>query len=161
MAVSIMILLFAGLTMQSYAGKNEIVVNQVPMNWHYDTPAKKYWEGLPIGTGRFGAMIPGGVDHDLIAFNDETLYTGGPYNSNNPNGPKILEKIREYAFAHTWLEATPESWKLAGEPFTSPGLFVQYNGDTVWKPYTDYYQAMGQLHIHYENHDLAQASGYR
>jgi alpha-L-fucosidase 2 len=150
-----------GIALCSCSDKDEIPVNQVPMKWCYDVPATKFWEGLPIGTGRFGAMIPGGVDHDLIAFNDETLWTGGPCDPNNPNGPEILEKIREYAFARNWLEATNESAKLAGEPFTSPGLFVPDKGDTVWHPYTDYYQAMGQLHIHYENHDLAQTSGYR
>ncbi|MDR1818507.1 MAG: glycoside hydrolase family 95 protein, partial [Puniceicoccales bacterium] len=52
---------------------------QLPMRWEYNAPAKKYWEGLPIGTGRFAAMIPGGVGREVIAFNDETFWTGGPY----------------------------------------------------------------------------------
>ncbi|MDR0724893.1 MAG: glycoside hydrolase family 95 protein, partial [Prevotellaceae bacterium] len=42
--------------------ENAVTVNQVRMNWHYDVPATKYWESLPIGTGRFGAMIPGSID---------------------------------------------------------------------------------------------------
>jgi hypothetical protein len=37
--VIIMVLLFAGLTMQSCSDKNEITVNQVPMKWQYDVPA--------------------------------------------------------------------------------------------------------------------------
>ncbi|MDR0845553.1 MAG: glycoside hydrolase family 95 protein, partial [Tannerella sp.] len=128
----------------SCSDRNEVAVNQVPMNWSYDVPATKYWEGLPVGTGRFGAMIPGSIDHEVIAFNDETLWTGGPYNPNNPEGPEILKKIRERAFAHDWLGANTEAWKLSSDPVS-----VQN------------YQAMAQLNLRYEGHDPAAASGYR
>jgi hypothetical protein len=77
--------------------RSEIRVNQVPMKWQYDVPATKYWEGLPVGTGRFAAMIPGAIDHEVIAFNDETLWTGGPYNPVREGGPEALGKLREYA----------------------------------------------------------------
>jgi hypothetical protein len=50
------LLLVICLTWTSCADKNEITVNQVPMQWRYDVPATKYWEGLPIGTGRFAAL---------------------------------------------------------------------------------------------------------
>ncbi|MDR1981682.1 MAG: glycoside hydrolase family 95 protein, partial [Tannerellaceae bacterium] len=123
--------------------KNEITVNQVPMQWRYDAPATKYWEGLPIGTGRFAAMIPGSIDHELIPFNDETLWTGGPYNPNNPEGPEVLKKIREYVFARDYVNATKESWKLSSDPVS-----VQN------------YQAMAQLNIRYEGHEPAKVSGY-
>ncbi|KAA6328181.1 hypothetical protein EZS27_022901, partial [termite gut metagenome] len=121
----------------------EIEVNQVPMKWRYDAPATKFWEGLPIGTGRFGAMIPGSIDQEVIVFNDETLWAGGPYNPNNPKGPEMLKKIREYAFARDWLGATKESWKLSSDPVS-----VQN------------YQAMAQLNIRYDGHDPAKATGY-
>ncbi|MDR2848444.1 MAG: glycoside hydrolase N-terminal domain-containing protein, partial [Bacteroidales bacterium] len=120
-----------------------IEVNQVPMKWWYDVPATKFWEGLPIGTGRFGAMIPGSIDHEVIVFNDETLWAGGPYNPNNPEGPQVLRKIREYAFARDWVGATNESWKLSSDPVS-----VQN------------YQAMAQLNIRYDGHDPAKAVGY-
>ncbi|MDR1817486.1 MAG: glycoside hydrolase family 95 protein, partial [Puniceicoccales bacterium] len=41
------------------AGSGKIPVPQVPMRWHYDSPPAKFWEGLPIGTGRFVAMVHG------------------------------------------------------------------------------------------------------
>ncbi|MDR1130618.1 MAG: glycoside hydrolase N-terminal domain-containing protein, partial [Prevotellaceae bacterium] len=113
------------------------------MNWRYDTPAVKYWESLPVGTGRFGAMIPGSVDKEVIAFNDETLWTGGPYNPNNPQGPEILKKVRKAAFEHNWVEADKEAWKLASSPQS-----VQY------------YQPMGRLNIHVEGHTLDKVAGY-
>lgn len=128
----------------SCSGNSEIAVNQVPMRWWYDVPAAKYWESLPIGTGRFGAMIPGSVGHEVIAFNDETLWTGGPYNPNNPQGPEILKKIRKAAFAHDWVAAHKEAWKLGSIPQS-----VQY------------YQPMGRLNIHVEGHALDRATHYR
>ncbi|MDR0699379.1 MAG: glycoside hydrolase family 95 protein, partial [Tannerella sp.] len=76
--VFILLALCASITFYSCTQEEAIQVNQVPMQWRYDTPAEKYWEGLPIGTGRFAAMIPGALEHEVIAFNDETLWTGGP-----------------------------------------------------------------------------------
>ncbi len=52
--------------------KNEQVV-QDEMSWWYNTPATKYWEGLPIGTGRFAGMVLGKTSDEVIPFNDETL----------------------------------------------------------------------------------------
>ena len=105
-------------------------VKQEEMSWWYNTPATKYWEGLPIGTGRFAAMVGGKISDEVIPFNDETLWTGGPYNPNNPDGPKILAKVRKYALAKDWVSANKEAEKLASLP-----MRVQY------------YQPMGRLNI--------------
>jgi alpha-L-fucosidase 2 len=135
--------LCTGIAFYSCSQENTVTVNQVRMNWWYNVPATKYWESLPIGTGRFGAMIPGSVDHEVIAFNDETLWTGGPYNPNNPQGPEILKKIRKAAFAHNWVEAEKEAWLLSSIPQA-----VQY------------YQPMGRLNINVEGHSLDKVKGY-
>ena len=44
----------------------------------YQEPALVWDEALPIGNGRLGAMIYGGVAKDAIQFNEETLWTGQP-----------------------------------------------------------------------------------
>ncbi|MDR0757700.1 MAG: glycoside hydrolase N-terminal domain-containing protein [Tannerella sp.] len=132
-----------GLAFYSCSQETAVKVNQVRMNWQYDVPATKYWESLPVGTGRFGAMIPGAVDEEVIAFNDETLWTGGPYNPNNPQGPEILERIRKAAFARDWVEADREAWKLASIP-----------------EHVQFYQPMGRLNIHIEGHTLDKVAGY-
>ncbi len=124
-------------------GKDEIDVEQLAMKWWYDVPATKYWEGLPVGTGRFGAMIPGSIDHEVIAFNDETLWTGGPYNPNNSQGPEILGKVRQYAFAKNWREAHNEAYKLGSDP------------QAVQR-----YQPMGRLNFEMRGHDPAAAVDY-
>ncbi|MDR1290267.1 MAG: glycoside hydrolase family 95 protein, partial [Planctomycetaceae bacterium] len=125
-------------------GEESIAVNQVPMKWHYDVPAKKYWEGLPIGTGRFFAMIPGNADKEVIAFNDETLWTGGPYNPNPPNGQATLKKVRELVFDRKYAEAHKEAWNLG-----YPGRHVQF------------YQAMGRLNMDYTGHEMSKTANYQ
>jgi alpha-L-fucosidase 2 len=141
--IGIITVLLICLGFVSCKNETEIIVNQVAAKWKYDVPATKFWEGLPIGTGRFGAMIPGAVDLDVIAFNDETLWTGGPYNPNNPEGPEILKKVREYVFAHDWKAADNESKKLFSRPVS-----VQY------------YQPMGRLNIRMKDHELPKAAEY-
>lgn len=43
----------------------------------YTSPATKWMsQALPIGNGRIGAMIFGGIQHEHIQFNDKTLWTG-------------------------------------------------------------------------------------
>jgi alpha-L-fucosidase 2 len=114
------------------------------MRWWYDVPATKYWEELPIGTGRFAAMIPGTLGHEVIAFNDETLWTGGPYNPNNLDGPNVLQKVREHAFARDYVNATKEAWNLSSTP-----------------RHVQFYQAMGRLNLDHTGHELSKATGYK
>jgi alpha-L-fucosidase 2 len=122
----------------------EITVNQVPMKWWYDTPATKYWEAMPIATGRFAAMIPGALGHEVIAFNDETLWTGGPYNPNNPEGPKLFKQVRELVFAHEYVKAQKLAWELNGFP-----------------THVQLYQPMGRLNLDYTGHKLSNAKLYK
>ena len=42
----------------------------------YDKPAGHWLEALPIGNGRMGAMVFGGVATERIQFNEQTLWTG-------------------------------------------------------------------------------------
>jgi len=43
----------------------------------YDKPAERWeQEALPIGNGRLGAMIFGGVGHERIQFNEDSLWIG-------------------------------------------------------------------------------------
>ncbi|MBQ9184805.1 MAG: glycoside hydrolase family 95 protein [Bacteroidales bacterium] len=45
---------------------------------HYDAPAEYFEEALPIGNGRFGAMVYGGTSLEKLSLNDITLWTGEP-----------------------------------------------------------------------------------
>ncbi len=114
------------------------------MCWWYEKPATKYWEGLPIGTGRFAAMVLGKIENEEIPFNEETLWSGGPYNPNNPRGPEILKQIRKYVQEKNYVKATAEAVKLSSIPVS-----VQD------------YQPMGTLHISFQNHNKKNIVNYK
>src|SRR6476659_6053552 len=65
----------------------------------YKQPAVKWTEALPLGNGRIGAMVFGGVEQDRIQFNEETLWTGGPRDYNRYGAYKYLDSIRHLLFA--------------------------------------------------------------
>ena len=71
----------------------------------YNKPAVKWTEALPIGNGRLGAMIFGGIEQDHLQFNEETLWTGGPRNYNRKGASKYLDSIRQLLFAGRQKEA--------------------------------------------------------
>lgn len=64
----------------------------------YTKPAEKWTDALPIGNGRIGAMIYGGIDYDHIQFNEETLWSGKPRDYNKKGSSKYLAEIRELLF---------------------------------------------------------------
>jgi len=60
----------------------------------YKQPARKWTEALPLGNGRIGAMIFGGVETDRIQFNEESLWTGEPREYNKKEAYQYLPQIR-------------------------------------------------------------------
>ncbi|RSH85781.1 hypothetical protein EHS25_003922 [Saitozyma podzolica] len=64
----------------------------------YTRPAHVWPEALPIGNGRLGAMVFGGVRRERIQLNEDTLYGGGPYDSANADGAKHLPEIQRLIF---------------------------------------------------------------
>lgn len=44
----------------------------------YDRPAEKWTDALPLGNGRMGAMVSGGIDRERLQLNEDTLYSGEP-----------------------------------------------------------------------------------
>lgn len=60
----------------------------------YDRPASHWVEALPLGNGRLGAMVYGGIQSDTIQLNEDTFWSGSPYNNVNPNALRALPGIR-------------------------------------------------------------------
>ena len=63
----------------------------------YKKPANlfKGWnEALPLGNGRLGAMVFGGVQTERIQLNEDSVWYGGPRDRNNPDALE-LAKIRD------------------------------------------------------------------
>jgi alpha-L-fucosidase 2 len=71
----------------------------------YDKPAAPWIEALPVGNGRLGAMVFGGTANERIQLNEQTIWTGGPYDPTRPGGPEALPEIRRLVFAGKYFEA--------------------------------------------------------
>ncbi|MDE0085699.1 MAG: glycoside hydrolase family 95 protein [Candidatus Poribacteria bacterium] len=77
----------------------------------YNKPAEQWTDALPIGNGRLGAMVFGGVQRERIQLNEDTLWEGAPQDTNNPKALEALPKVQQLLFEDKNDEAT----KLAGE----------------------------------------------
>jgi alpha-L-fucosidase 2 len=71
----------------------------------YKQPAEKWTDALPIGNGRMGGMIYGGIQQEHIQFNEQTLWTGGPRAYQRNGAVKYLEPIRKLLAAGKQAEA--------------------------------------------------------
>ena len=78
--------------------------NQELRLW-YEKPAAEWTEALPVGNGRLGAMIFGGVATEQLQLNEDTLYAGSPYDPNNPEALKALPQARRLIFEGKYKEA--------------------------------------------------------
>ncbi len=110
----------------------------------YDRPAKEWLEALPVGNGRLGAMVFGGIFGARLQLNEGTVWAGGPHDYANPDGPAALPEIRRLVFAGEWEAAQ----RLAEERFGG-------------KPMRQApYQTVGDLNLTFPN-IRTEATGYR
>ncbi len=75
----------------------------------YNKPASHWEEALPIGNGKLGAMVYGGVPKEELQLNEDTLWSGPPQYEPNPDNPKLVKMARElisnkkYSEAHKFI----------------------------------------------------------
>jgi alpha-L-fucosidase 2 len=68
-------------------------------------------------------MVFGGVGDDRIQLNEDTFWSGGPYESTNPDALEYLPKVRELIFAGKYGEALSISERhLMGRPLNLQSL---------------------------------------
>ena len=65
----------------------------------YRQPAAQWDHAMPIGNGRLGAMVFGGVNRERIQLNENTLWMGGRQERDNPDALKHLPEVRRLLFA--------------------------------------------------------------
>lgn len=109
----------------------------------YRQPAKEWTEALPVGNGRLAAMVFGKMEEERIQLNEETFWSGGPYDPVRPGGPEALPEIRRLVFEGKYLEAH----NLFGR--TMMGMPVE---QMKYQPFAD-------LLLNFPGH--ANATGYR
>jgi len=99
---------------------------------HYTSPAAAWEEALPVGNGRLGAMLFGGVEEERIALNEDTLWSGLPKDNTNPAAKDVLPEVRRLLFA--------------GEYAAANELCKQMQG-----PYSQSYLPLGDLWLRFFN----------
>jgi alpha-L-fucosidase 2 len=108
----------------------------------YRQPAANWNEALPIGNGRLGAMVFGGVESERLQLNEDTVWAGEKRDRMNPAGPAAVPEIRRLlaagkaaeaeALADKALIATPRRMPPyqplgdLGISFTNPGGATDY-----------------------------------
>ena len=108
----------------------------------YSQPAAYWTEALPVGNSRLGAMVYGGISQEVIQFNEETFWSGGPYSNNSPEALEALPEVRRLIFAGRNIEAQA----LLDSTFFK-------------KPYGMRYLPAGNLRLNFNGTD--EAYGYR
>ena len=83
------------------------VINSSAQNhrlW-YARPASHWLEALPIGNSHMGAMVYGGTDVEEIQLNEETFWSGSPYDNDSRESLQYLPEVRRLIFAGREAEA--------------------------------------------------------
>jgi alpha-L-fucosidase 2 len=86
-------------------GEGEAPSAERALELTYGRPARRWVEALPVGNGRLGAMVFGGVGHERLQLNEDTLWTGGPYSQANPEARPHLDEVQSLIFAGRYAEA--------------------------------------------------------
>lgn len=118
-----------------------MAAGQLPMKLWYDRPAEYFEESLPIGNGKMGALVYGGIADNTLYLNDITLWTGKPVDKDLGKGAaEWIPKIREALFNEDYKEADRLQLNVQG-------------------PNSQYYQPLATMHI--IDRDTSCVSGYR
>ena len=108
---------------------------QTDLKLWYRQPASEWVEALPVGNGRLGAMVFGGIGQERIQINEETVWDGKKTDRNNPQALNALSTVRQLLFDGQ-NEAAAE---LAAE--TMMGLPCRI----------DSYQTLGDLNLTFDD----------
>ena len=101
--------------------------------WYLE-PAANWMEALPIGNGKLGAMVFGGVEQEKLQLNEESVWAGPPIPENRVGAYKSVEKARELIFQGDYAEAN----KLVQDDVMGPRIAPRS------------YQTLGDLILNFE-----------
>jgi alpha-L-fucosidase 2 len=115
-----------------------------PTVW-YTAPAAQWAEALPVGNGRLGAMVFGGVDTEHLQLNEETIYAGKEMDRVNPEARANVPVVRKLLLEGKVMEAEALADKtLLAIPRRQPP-----------------YEPLGDLTVQFSGIDAAGATNYR
>jgi alpha-L-fucosidase 2 len=84
----------------------------------YRRPADTEWvRALPVGNGRLGAMVFGGVVNERLQLNEDTLWAGAPYDPVNPDAKDALPEVTRLLLVGQYADAARlASQKVMAKP---------------------------------------------
>ena len=99
----------------------------------YNKPSHAWTDALPLGNGRLGAMVYGIPQSDTIQINEDTFWSGSPYQNVNPNAKQALKTIQKYIDEGNYVEAQKMALDkiIADKNITSHGQAYESIGNLV------------------------------
>lgn len=116
----------------------------------FDAPAENFTESSPMGNGRLGAMMFGGVDEERIVLNESSVWSGSRQDADRPDAYKVLPEIRRLLLAGKNVAA--EALVNANFTCKGPGSGGGQYGC---------YQVLGNLHLTFAGDTNAPVENYR
>lgn len=96
----------------------------------FNKPAAEWDDALPVGNGKLGAMIFGGIDKERLELNESSVWTGEQRWDANPAALKNLAEVRKLLFSGKYREAETLAQKnIMGEKPQNPVATYQALGD--------------------------------
>jgi alpha-L-fucosidase 2 len=122
------------------------VAGEKETGWSWQN-SRAWVRALPIGNGRLGGMVFGGVPVERVQLNESSLWSGWPQDADNPEAAQYLPQIRRLLFEGKYTEAERLTYeKLACK---GPG---SGSGNGAKGPYGSY-ETLGDLRIAFRGHD--------
>jgi alpha-L-fucosidase 2 len=110
--------------------RSEAQISPSPLTIWFNHPAESWNDALPVGNGRLGAMIFGGIEKERIEINESSVWTGEPRWDANPAARKSLPEVRRLLFAGKYKEAEALAQKnILGQKPQDPAATYQALGD--------------------------------
>src|SRR5207249_6365127 len=107
-----------------------------------NSPATNFTESSPMGNGRLGAMMFGGVDEERVVLNESSVWSGSRQEADRPGANKVLPEIRRLLLEGKNVEAEA----LVNANFTCKG---QGSGGGQY----GCYQVLGNLYMNFQTGD--------
>lgn len=107
----------------------------------YGQPAAAWTEALPVGNGRLGCMVFGGVMEERLQLNEDSLWSGSPQDADNPEALEALAEVRRLL----WQGRYAEAQEIAARKLVCKGPGSGH-GSGAEGPYGSF-QTLGDLHL--------------
>lgn len=96
---------------------SKAVFAQSDVQLQFDKPAVHFTQSIPLGNGRLGAMVFGGVKKERIVLNEISMWSGGVEDPNRHDAHEYLSTIQQLLKE----EKNKEAQELLQQHFTAAG----------------------------------------